>query len=82
MDGKVLANQFVPFFAYTPSDIAKHYSEVDYMQAYVRLMRSGKKHFLELRLDFNSLKAIQYYGIIEETSPMNLIFLEQDFISL
>lgn len=35
-----------------------------------------------MRIVFQSAKAAQYYGIIEESSPMKLIFTDDDYIYL
>ncbi len=81
-DGKVLANQFSPLFNYTPNEIEKHYTSNDFLQTYTRLLKSGKKYFIEFKFEFNSPKAVQLYGIIEESSPLKLSFLDDDYIYL
>lgn len=81
-DGKVTANQFVPFFTFTPTDIERHYTEQEFLETYTRLLKSGKKYFVELKFEFSSPKAIQLYGTIEETSPLKLSFIDTDYIYL
>ena len=81
-DGKILANAYVPFFSHTPPELEKHYIQSEFMETQIRLLQSGKKKFLEMRIDFQSSKAAQYYGIIEESSPMKLVFTDDDYIYL
>ncbi|NOT37430.1 MAG: hypothetical protein HOP11_08640 [Saprospiraceae bacterium] len=81
-DGKVKANQFAQLFSFTPAELEKHFVEQEFLETYCRFLKSGKKYFLELKFEFGTPKAIQLYGIIEETSPLKLTFIDEDYIYL
>ncbi|MEP7196284.1 MAG: hypothetical protein ABI851_07165 [Saprospiraceae bacterium] len=81
-DGKILANQFSPLFNYTPLDIEKHYSDLDFLNTYVKLLHTNKHYFIEFKFEFNSLKILEVYGILDKNSPMKLIFMDDAFIYL
>ncbi len=81
-DGQIHANAFSALFSFTPDDLKKYYPESDFLNTYVRFLHSGKKYYLEFKFEFQSVKASQYFGIIEETSPIKIQFLDDDYVIL
>ncbi len=81
-DGSVIANRFTTLFRYTPSDLEKHLGEDDFVTGEIRFLKSSNKYFCETRMIFNSALAAQYYGIIEASNPMKLVFMDGEYIYL
>lgn len=78
----ILATKFVPFFSYTPANLEAHFKDREFVESEIRLLRSSKKYFLEIRLTINTAKAQKTYGLFEAGNPIKMIMLDGTFTYL
>ncbi|HRG33516.1 MAG: hypothetical protein JNK69_14035 [Saprospiraceae bacterium] len=81
-DQEILATRFIPFFSHTPANLEAHFKEREFVESEIRLLRSRKKYFMEIRLVFNTSKAQKTYGLFEAGNPIKLILLDGTYTYL
>lgn len=81
-DQEILATRYIPFFSHTPANLEAHFKEREFVESEIRLLRSRKKYFLEIRLVFNTAKAQKTFGLFEAGNPIKMILLDGSYTYL
>jgi len=81
-ESQVIATPETAWFWHTDSTLFAHYKNQEFLECTVRLLRSTKAYYLELKIKVNSLKSERVLGYLDPNAPARIDFMNGHYIYL